>query len=190
MQIARAAAAKALQDGTSPEPADQPGADEAPSPGQAARPPSSPHRADPALAFARLASVVRLTIALEARIAADGFAPARSPAPTHRRPGSPAENGPPDPRRPALERAVNDITQHHPRRTQLRRETLERLDLDLLADPDAETPVQSLFASVCEELGLDIDDARISDETLDFICPPKHGQPPLARQHTNATGPP
>jgi len=111
------------------------------------------------LIFTRVAACVRASIALEARLAA-GLAPTRSgPSPTLRN----------DPRRADLHDIFRRVTKHHPDHTALLRETTARVDHDLEADPDRTLDLPHLFFTICEDLGIEVDLARLPDRFLGVI---------------------
>jgi len=148
MQLARAIAAKALQDLAPPEPA-QP--EPAPSPKPAA---------DPALAFARITRAVRQCIALEAHLMAGS--PQGRPKP--QRPA-------PDPRRAPLQNIFETVLRTNPNRAELKRETNERLETQLATDPDGNISIPDIFYTIVNDLGIELDLANIPDETLDQLIP-------------------
>ncbi len=163
MGLARAAAAQATAAQNTPQDA---APDEPQTAEQDSAPPPPPARnPDPALSFARLATVVRQVIALEARLAAGYFAP-QAPTAAHAAPK------PDDPRRAALQTIIEDVTEKHPSRTIIRREALALADREIAADPEAEATAADILETLCEEIGLHIDYARLPDRTLDLICPP------------------
>jgi hypothetical protein len=186
MQLARAAAARALTDSAEPEP--PPAAE--PQPTQAAesqplqaaeplslpdaaphstretapRPPTiriaSPRQIDPALLFTRLAAVVRDCITLEARLAA-AATDRRGPHPLTPRA---------DPRRAPLREILDLATQNHPGRAALNREITTRLEEHLAADPYHTVNPAQILDAICDEFAIDLDLAKISDGHLDMLC--------------------
>ena len=183
MQLARAAAARALADCAAP---DQPAAAE-PAPLQAAEQPhqaretaphenpaptrrptiprlSLPRPTDPALLFTRLAAVVRDCITLEARLAA-GLAPPRGKT-TH----ASALTLPADPRRTLLREILRRAIEHHPARAALNRDITTRLEEHLEADPDQALHPTQILEFICDEFQIEPDWANLPDEYLDAIC--------------------
>jgi hypothetical protein len=173
MQLARAAAAKALADLAEPEaPEEQAAAP--PSEPQAAEPPpdaapATPRRApagppgtiarkptDPVLSFIRLAAAIREIIALEAGLAA-GPATKRGLVTSALRA---------DPRRAPLLDALRNVTEHVPDRALLRHETTTRLDAELASDPDQTLGLPEIFFPICEEFGIEIDYAKLPNAIL------------------------
>ncbi len=143
MQLVRAVAQKAMQDW----------AEEAPEA-------KAPKKPDPALTFARLSGVVRQAIALEARIAQGP--PAQSRRSREKRF---------DPRRATLKRLVDETTERNPDRKDLLRGAQPVIE-DYLADESfAETPIPTLFETICKEAGIEISVKTLSDEMLDLVCP-------------------
>jgi hypothetical protein len=167
MQMARAAAARALDPDSQTAP-DQPAAPD--------------FARDPTLAFARATRAVRQAIALETRIAAAEPAPARAqPAPAFAH----------DPRRPALRQALYKLADAEPERaarTQLRRHIDERIEHELLADPGADLPPGDVFAAICDDLGLRLDPSALPDELLGL--PPAPRKPDGSAPLTQAPAPP
>ncbi len=183
MQLARAVAARALTDWAEPEePAAtaEPPSNNAPKAqsNTAPEPPTDPAPAAPrlriagptlrapsckpvcpALLFTRLAATVRDCITLEARLTAG---PARAP------PARPA-----DPRRAALHETFRYVTESGPDSAERLRDTTARLDQTLAADPNQTIAPPEIFATICEDLGLDIDLATLPDEYLDLITGPE-----------------
>jgi hypothetical protein len=177
MDLARAAAAKARTDWAEPEEA--PEAEAPPNPegaphtcvAQVARPPratslsvraASCKSSDPALIFTRVAACVRASIALEARLAAGLTPTGRGTSPALRS----------DPRRAPLRDIFRRVTEHHPDRADLIRETTARIDQDLEADPDRALELSHLFFTICEDLGIEVDLAIIPDRFLGFTYNP------------------
>ncbi len=174
MHVARVTAARAVADYATPEPpaspeppvlsceTPEPQALETsvPEPATAETPAApaaaQPRRGDAVLAFARASRAVRQAIALEARLIA-GFAPAR-PA-----------RGPLDPRRATVQRALHDTIQHHPDRRELQRDINESLDHALGAE-GADIP--TIFASICNDLGITPDLANLPDDILGMDTEP------------------
>jgi hypothetical protein len=166
MDLARAAAAKTLADWAEPEePATEaaPDAPEATRPAPGAKPPRAAGTAaraakpaDPATIFTRLVVTVRDCITLEARLA-DGPA-------TAKRGTDPALRN--DPRRAPLRDIFRRVTENHPDRAELVRDTTARIDHDLAADPDRTLELSTLFFSICEDLGIEVDLAILPDEFL------------------------
>ncbi len=162
MVLTRAAAAKALQEWSVPEPQAGDPPNPTPEPAQP-EPPATPRRiADPGLLFARLSRAVRQAVALECRVAADAAAAANPVR---------ASRVAADPRRPILRGVLADITTNQPDRAQLRRDLNERLDAELETDPDQERPLADLYTTVCQELGLDPDYSAMPDATLALFLP-------------------
>jgi hypothetical protein len=185
MQLARAAAAKALAEWAEPEqpPTAEPQSDQPTAlPNQPAEPPPEPaptpkrtagsaatrKPTDPALLFTRLVAAVRDCIALEARLAA-----ATSPAAAR----ALSLQLRADPRRAHLRDAFRLVTENHPDRAELLRETTTRLDEELAADEGRSIDPPTLFFAICEELGIEIDFATLPDQYLDF-APELHATSP------------
>ena len=186
MQLARAAATRALTDLADPEApqAAAPQFTQAAAPPQPPEPPSllaaEPHQArataprasairiaspthiDPALLFTRLAAVVRDCIALEARLAA-GLTNTRA---TSTR-ALPREA---DPRRAPLRAILDLATQNHPARAALNRDITARLEEHLQADPFQTINPAQILDAICDEFGVDLDLANIADDHLDVLC--------------------
>jgi hypothetical protein len=169
MQLARAAAARTLADWAEPEASPMPAA-ATPSDTKTA-PQSNPtpcrtagtapyKQTDPAVLFTRLAAVVRDCVALDARLAA-GTAPSPRAASRSLRA---------DPRRAPVREALRHATQNHPDHAELLRETTTRLDEHLANDPDQTAKPPHLFATICEELGIEIDLATLPDEYLNAFA--------------------
>ena len=206
MQLARAAASRALTDLADPEapPAAVPQSTQTPAlqPTEAAEPPSllaaEPHQArataprasairiaspthiDPALLFTRLAAVVRDCIALEARLAA-GLTNTRA---TSTR-ALPREA---DPRRAPLRAILDLATQNHPARAALNRDITARLEEHLQADPFQTINPAQILDAICDEFGVDLDLANIADDHLDVLCGTK--EDPNDTPDPRATSPP
>ena len=169
MQLARAAAAKALRDWETPPEAEST---------QTRAPP------EPGLVFARLARAVRDAIALEASIAA-GPQPTRASRSTA---GTQAEtagaSGSEDPRRAVLIRVLQEATKFHPRRAEMHRGIIERVDSDLAQDPDYEFPGETILVAISEDLGIEINYGKMSDETLAELLPKRfHPTPEQAAKN-------
>jgi hypothetical protein len=200
MQLARAAAARALAGLAEPEnppiaeppalpaAAPEPAPPAMPSPARqrpAARA-ASPKHTDPATLFTRLAATVRDCIALESRLAGVPAATphTRAPAtiPTH------AAARRADPRRAPLCEAVRLSTANHPDSAALNREFATRLDEQLAADPDCAVDPINILDSVCGELGIEIDFAVLPDACLfNFAAPSANGH---HAPYPRATSPP
>jgi hypothetical protein len=179
MQLARAAAARTLTDWAEPaaphasatqslpaaethaacEMAPRANATPAPAPRGTATA-ASYKPTDPAVLFTRLAAVVRDCIALEARLAA-------GPAPSPRAAGLSLRA---DPRRAPLREALRHATENHPDHAELLRETTTRLDEQLANDPDQTAEPAHLFATICNELGVELDLATLPDEYLNAFA--------------------
>ncbi len=159
-----------------------------------ARPPA---RRDYHAIFNRCATTVRQLIALEAKIAADGFArPARpnsARSDTARPDAARTSNGArpnvaarialaTDPRRQLLRRAL----EHSVADREIRRIIHDRIDQDLLADPDAALSPATLLVDICDDFKLKIDFARLPDEILDALADGVDADSPPSPQ----TGPP
>jgi hypothetical protein len=180
MDLARAAAAKARAEWADPE--HPPTEDEPPEP--AAEPPSRPAQASPpraaairapaakptdsATIFTRLTATVLACITLEARLAA-GLTPTR-------RDTSPALRA--DPRRAPLRDIFRRITELHPDRAELVRETTARIDEDLEADPDQTNDLPTIFFTICEAFGIEVDLAILPDSILGLAPDPCATSPP------------
>ena len=204
MQLARAAATRALTDLADPEApqAAAPQFTQAAAPPQPPEPPSllaaEPHQArataprasairiaspthiDPALLFTRLAAVVRDCIALEARLAA-GLTNTRA---TSTR-ALPREA---DPRRAPLRAILDLATQNHPARAALNRDITARLEEHLQADPFQTINPAQILDAICDEFGVDLDLANIADDHLDVLCGTK--EDPNHTPDPRATSPP
>ena len=132
--------------------------------------PNSPKN-DPVIAFARATSATRQAIALEARIAAG--------VPTRVRSESLPLRAPADSRRPALRQALRDAADAEPNRaarTQLHRHIDQRIDEELLDDPDHEIPLVEILLAISADLSLSLDPSRLSDEVLGLA--PRNLRPP------------
>ena len=181
MQLARAAAQRALRDMEQPAAATP-----------AAAKPAARRRArqnpDPSLAFARVSREVRQLITLEIRLAA---APAQ-PRTRRSRTPTPAE---PDTRRAPLHQAVDYLTAQHPQREEIRSDFARRIERRLAADRAHDIPAGAMLIGIADEIGLDINDAEIPEDLYDALLPPRFRTepaqttrlPPVAR---HATGPP
>jgi hypothetical protein len=181
MQLARAAAARALTDWAEPQDAPtaapqitpapappfpqttEPHADSETASAAAPRRPtlhaaraSTAKPIDPAVLFTRLAAVVRDCIALEARLAA---APAATTTARARQLSV-------DPRRAHLREAFRHITANLPDRAALNRDIAVRLDEHLAADPDQTIDPINLLDAICAEYGIELDLATLPDEYL------------------------
>jgi hypothetical protein len=175
MRLARATAAKALADLAEPE---QPDAAEEPAeapqsapltteaPPEAAqaaarrpaqsRSPSTPRKIDPVLAFIRIAAAIRELIALEAGLAAGPATQKGLLSPTLRA----------DPRRAFLREGFLLVTENQTDRAALRRLASDRCDEILEADPERTKTLPSIFFPLCEELGIEPDTSKLSDEII------------------------
>ena len=100
--------------------------------------------AHPATLFTQLASVVRLAITLECRVAAGEVA-------------NQANDSQADPRRSKIRLAIRHATEGLANRAELREEADELLDTELALDPDGTTSLSDLLATICEELDFDLD---------------------------------
>jgi hypothetical protein len=183
MKLARGAAARALADWAERE---EPATAEALSEPEiaaptrlaaAAKPPravggavraSTAKPTDPAVIFTRLAACVRDLIGLEVRLAAGPATPGGGA--TKSRGTSLALRA--DPRRADLHNVFRRITEHHPDRTELLRETTARVDEDLANDPDRTLDLSNIFFSICEDFGIEVDLARLPDRFLGSIDDP------------------
>ncbi len=146
LQIARAAAHKtmaALAEEETPEAAEAP----------QKRPTSQSH----AGVFARVASEIRQAMALEIRIVAG------QPTPKTRRSR--------DSRRETLRTVIEYTTESLPNRTQLRTEADTLIEIELLNDPDAETPLTTLLDAIIGELKIPLDCSRMPDKLLESLVP-------------------
>jgi len=175
MQLARAAAARALADLAEPEApeevqeaaphpehlAQEPPSEaaQAPTPRSAsARAPSAGTRksADPVQSFLRLASAICACIALEARLTAGPATGSRLVPPALRA----------DPRREPLLKAFRDATEHTMDRALMRYEFAFRLDHELTADPEQILGLPELFFPLCEDLKIKLDHNKLPDAIL------------------------
>ncbi len=109
--------------------------------------PRAPH---PATLFTQLASVVRHAITLECRIAAGR--------------GALAPQTQADPRRAKIRRAIRQATQGHFGRADLLEEADELLEAELALDPDGTTSLPDLLATICEDLGFELDYEKLEAE--------------------------
>ena len=189
MQLARAAAARALADGADPghPPAPTPQATQAPAPPathlaapHATQPPrpepphtaaeaapraprlASPRPADPALLFTRLAGVVRDCITLATRLGAAPAAASGAPAR--------AQPLPPDPRRPLLAEILTRATATHPDRAALNRGIATRLEEHLEDDPGQTRHPTEILDAICAEFHIEPDWAKLPDTYLNALC--------------------
>ncbi len=103
----------------------------------------APRNTSAATLFDRLCRIVLAAIALENRIAAAAAQEAAS-RPTWRSP---------DPRRPALTRALHIAAARHPNAAALRRNMEDRLDEELEADP---TATAAIIHKICRGYGIHI----------------------------------
>jgi hypothetical protein len=172
MQLAQAAAQRALRDLQAEPPQAEPSQVE---PSQAEAPPAPPpapgtepreprRTTDPAILFTRLAGVVRQAVALEARLTAGPPSPST--------PHAPAPHAPPDPRRETLTRALDFITEKLPDRATLRREAAQRIDQELAQDPAAATHTEDILVNICDDLRITPDFSRFPDNLLQSLLPP------------------
>jgi hypothetical protein len=191
--IARADLAEPAEPPTPAEPAQEPPEPEvAPTtrPAPAARTPraaglsvraASCKSGDPALIFTRLAACVRASIALEASLAA-GLTPTSHAMSRARRA---------DPRRAPLRDIFRRITEDHPDRADLVRETTARIDADLEADPDRALDLSQLFFTICEDFGIEVDLAKCPDPFLGLAPDPAApDEAPTNPPDHRATSPP
>jgi hypothetical protein len=196
MQLARRAACIALANWAEPE--EPPTAESPPEP--ASEPPTDPaptarplraagiairalscKSSDPALIFTRLVASVRDCIALSVRLTAGTSTPSRGTTLALRA----------DPRRAPLRDIFHRITEHHPDRAELQRETTARIDADLAADPDSILELSSLFFGICENLGIEPDLATLPDKFLGFTYePPARNEAATEIPDPRATSPP
>jgi hypothetical protein len=173
MQLARATAARALAELAEPDRPEEPAEEllselpaAAPPPEQAAqsatprrtaaRSPGTPRQTDPVTSFIRLAKAVCELIALEAGLAAGPIAKSGIISAALRA----------DPRRPFLQDAIQLVTEHHSDRTALRRAFSTRCDEILEADPEKTKTLPKIFFPLCEELGIEPDTSKLSDEII------------------------
>ncbi len=163
MVLTRAAAAKALQEWSVPEPQAGDPPNPTPEPAQP-EPPATPRRiADPGLLFARLSRAVRQAVALECRVAADAAAAANPVR---------ASRVAADPRRPILRGVLADITTNQPDRAQLPPGPQRTPGRRAGNRPRPGTaPLADLYTTVCQELGLDPDYSAMPDATLALFLP-------------------
>ena len=175
MQLARIAAQKALRDWQ---------AEEATRPGET--PPATTRSADPSLTFTRLSLAVRQAITLEAQIAAGPEAFLRPTARSAPRAAAPPDQGAqphPDPRHALLTRVFDEAIKLHPRRAEIRRTIAGRIDHDLALDPHGEYPAGVILPAISEDLGIEIDYTKMSDETLEALVPKSYT--PTAEQEAD-----
>jgi hypothetical protein len=172
MQLARATAAKALAELAEPDPPeDQPEASQSgpqtppppPQAAQAATPrrtgtkiPCSPRKTDAVTSFIRLAKAVCELIALEAGLAASPAAARFLASPTPRA----------DPRQAQLREAFLLVTTDDREGAPLRCASTARCDEILAADPDQTQTLPDIFFPLCEELGIEPDCSKLSDEII------------------------
>jgi hypothetical protein len=173
MQLARATAAKALADLAEPDPPEEPAeellsqlpAAEPPpeQPAQAAAPrrtvsrtPGTPRKTDAVTSFIRLAKAVCELIALEAGLAASPAAARFLASPTPRA----------DPRQAQLREAFLLVTTDDREGAPLRCASTARCDEILAADPDQTQTLPDIFFPLCEELGIEPDCSKLSDEII------------------------
>jgi len=178
MQLARAAAARALADWADPgqtettEPPSTPEAAPHPTEAPAGHPTprrptaaprvASPRPADPALLFTRLAGVVRDCITLATRLGAAPAAPSGAPAR--------AQPLPPDPRRPLLAEILTRATATHPDRAALNRGIATRLEEHLEDDPGQTRHPTEILDAICAEFHIEPDWAKLPDTYLNALC--------------------
>jgi hypothetical protein len=194
MQLARAAAARALTDLAEPEappPADpqttqtpEPALLPAAGPHQAqetaphanpapARRAYIPHLSPPRLSLPRPPDPALLFTRLAAVVRdcialearlAAGLTPARATRTT------PAPPPPADPRRTLLREILRRAIEHHPARAALNRDITTRLEEHLEADPDQALHPTQILEFICDEFQIEPDWANLPDEYLDAIC--------------------
>jgi len=180
MQLARAAAARAVTDWAEPEapPAQEPLLPhevESPADRETALQPNPTHRrtagqaastasyksTDPAVLFTRLAAVARDCIALEARLAAGV-------------PGAPSgRTRRADTRRTPVHEAIRASLDNHPDRAELLRKAATRLDEHLAADPDQTIDGAHVLYNLCDELGIELNLAKLPDKYLFALSEPR-----------------
>ena len=120
-------------------------------------PPSKPPTINYVAEFLRLSSAMKQIINLELRLrAAD---PARRSLYVR----SPAAN---DPRQAPLRRTLFQAIVMAPDPARLHRAANERIDAELLADPDEKIPVGDILMSICKLLDIHIDLRHLPDEML------------------------
>ena len=123
-----------------------------------------------AVLFTRLVACVRDTVALEARLAGFTATDSRATDLLLRA----------DPRRATLRDGFRHVTKNHPDRIDLLRDSNVRLDEELAADPTQKRDIPDLFFSLCDELGIEIDLARLPDVYLGFEFDPNNPPDPRA----------
>ncbi len=161
MGLARSAAARATTLFAEEAAAPPPDPAEAPEPPPVtAAVPLTPAQSH-AFTFARLSNAIRQAIALEARIAADAFAP--RPAAAARAPAQPRR---PDARRALLRQALHEAAATEPDPALLRRAIDARIEDELQADPDVTTPVWELLESISADMALTLNLPRLPDACL------------------------
>ena len=198
MQLARAAAARALAEAAEPKAPTQakahPTAAAEPASLQAPQPPpareTAPSRTairtpsikpiDPALLFTRLAAVVRDCIALETRLAAG--------LPDPRNPGPRAPTDTADPRRAPLRAILHLGTENHPDRAALTRAIDARLEQHFAADPELTINPAQILDAICDEFAVALDVGKVGDEHLDLLIGAADG--PADGPDPRATSPP
>lgn len=122
------------------------------------------HHAD----FTRHARTVQQIFAIEARLAAESD-PAPAAGSAKRTPARPQTLD--DPRHPLLRHALHDAARNQQDRTKLCRAIDDRIEAELLDDPDGAVPITELLIAIAGEFGLPVDPARLSDELLAHNAP-------------------
>jgi hypothetical protein len=129
-----------------------------------------PAGVDPVLAFARLAKAIRQTVALEAKVAADGFATARPVAPGAARTDGVWRiwDGKLKARvRKKVEAAI--ASDAEPGDTEnLLRDLNERLDDPEYGDEMSDRPIGLVVSLICSALGVEVDLKHFSDAEMGF----------------------
>ncbi len=176
MQLARAAAARALIDLAKPEApaADEPATlepqpppdppekppterpPEAPIRRATLRSPATPKPIDPAQLYIRLTTAICSCIALQTRLTQGPAATQTALDPAIRT----------DPRRAPVREGFRIVTFENPDKVLLLREAGLRLDEELAADPERTRDIPELLHAICEDLAIEIDYSQLPNEYL------------------------
>ena len=178
MQLARLAAQRALQEWQEQEASPD------------ARPAASPPAKTPdlGLLFTRLSRSVRDSIALEARLAAGPKTQSRGANTKPHRSETHIPGPHDDPRREPLIRVLHEATKLHPQRAEMHRGLIERIDSDLARDPDYLYPGEAILVAITEDLGIDVDYTKLSDEMLAALLPKRFWLTPEESAKAEAEG--